>query len=66
MGGRIMLCGGEPLDGPRHVFRNFVSSRRDRINQAKDDWRQGRFALPPDDSAESIPLPDIPKTVSYP
>ncbi|HEY0117123.1 MAG TPA: pirin family protein [Allosphingosinicella sp.] len=65
-GGRIMLCGGEPLDGPRHVFWNFVSSRRDRINQAKDDWRAGRFALPPDDDSEFIPLPDVPKTVSYP
>ncbi len=65
-GGRVMLCGGEPLDGPRHVFWNFVSSRRDRINQAKDDWRNGRFALPPDDDAEFIPLPQVPKTVSYP
>jgi redox-sensitive bicupin YhaK (pirin superfamily) len=65
-GGHIMLCGGEPLDGPRHVFWNFVSSRRDRINQAKDDWRAGRFTLPPDDAAEFIPLPDVPKTVSYP
>jgi len=65
-GGRVMLCGGEPLDGPRHVFWNFVSSRRDRINQAKDDWRNGRFALPPNDDAEFIPLPEVPKTVSYP
>ena len=65
-GGRLMLCGGAPLDGPRHVFWNFVSSRRERINQAKDDWRSGRFALPPDDDREFIPLPDVPKTVSYP
>jgi redox-sensitive bicupin YhaK (pirin superfamily) len=65
-GGRVMLCGGAPLDGPRHVFWNFVSSRRDRINQAKDDWKAGRFALPPDDHDEFIPLPEIPKTVSYP
>ena len=65
-GGRIMLCGGEPLDGPRHVFWNFVSSRRDRINQAKADWKAGKFALPPDDAAEFIPLPEVPKTVSYP
>jgi hypothetical protein len=65
-GGRVMLCGGEPLDGPRHVFWNFVSSRRDRINQAKDDWRAGRFALPPSDDSEFIPLPEVPKTVSYP
>jgi redox-sensitive bicupin YhaK (pirin superfamily) len=65
-GGRVMLCGGEPLDGPRHVFWNFVSSRRDRINQAKEDWREGRFALPPDDDSEFIPLPEVPLTVSYP
>ncbi len=65
-GGHVMLCGGEPLDGPRHVFWNFVSSRRDRINQAKDDWRNGRFALPPNDDGEFIPLPEVPKTVSYP
>jgi redox-sensitive bicupin YhaK (pirin superfamily) len=65
-GGRVMLCGGAPLDGPRHVFWNFVSSRRERIDQAKDDWKAGRFALPPDDHDEFIPLPEIPKTVSYP
>jgi redox-sensitive bicupin YhaK (pirin superfamily) len=65
-GGHVMLCGGEPLDGPRHVFWNFVSSRRDRINQAKEDWKAGRFTLPPDDHDEWIPLPEVPKTVSYP
>ena len=65
-GGRVMLCGGAPLDGPRHVFWNFVSSRRDRIDQAKEDWKAGRFALPPDDDDEFIPLPEVPKTVSYP
>lgn len=65
-GGHVMLCGGAPLDGPRHVFWNFVSSSRDRINQAKDDWRAGRFALPPDDHDEFIPLPEVPTTVSYP
>jgi redox-sensitive bicupin YhaK (pirin superfamily) len=65
-GAHVMLCGGEPLDGPRHVFWNFVSSRRDRINQAKEDWRAGRFALPPDDHGEFIPLPDVPMTVSSP
>jgi len=65
-GGRVMLCGGAPLDGPRHVFWNFVSSRRDRIQQAKEDWRAGRFALPPDDHDEFIPLPEVPLTVSYP
>ena len=65
-GGHVMLCGGAPLDGPRHVFWNFVSSRRDRIDQAKEDWKAGRFPLPPDDHDEFIPLPEIPKTVSYP
>jgi len=65
-GGHVMLCGGAPLDGPRHVFWNFVSSRRDRLDQAKEDWKAGRFALPPDDHDEFIPLPEVPKTVSYP
>lgn len=65
-GGHVMLAGGTPLDGPRHVFWNFVSSSRDRINQAKDDWKAGRFTLPPDDHDEFIPLPEVPKTVSYP
>ena len=65
-GGRVMLCGGAPLDGPRHVFWNFVSSRRDRINQAKEDWRAERFPVVPDDAEERIPLPTVPKTVSYP
>jgi redox-sensitive bicupin YhaK (pirin superfamily) len=65
-GGHIMLCGGAALDGPRHVFWNFVSSSRERINQAKEDWKAGSFALPPDDHDEYIPLPEVPKTVSYP
>jgi redox-sensitive bicupin YhaK (pirin superfamily) len=65
-GGHVMLLGGAPLDGPRHVFWNFVSSSRDRISQAKEDWKAGRFALPPDDHDEFIPLPEVPKTVSYP
>jgi redox-sensitive bicupin YhaK (pirin superfamily) len=66
-GAHVMLCGGAPLDGPRHVWWNFVSSRRDRINQAKDDWRNERFPVVPEDSKERIPLPVVtPKTVSYP
>jgi hypothetical protein len=66
-GAHVMLCGGAPLDGPRHVWWNFVSSSRDRINQAKDDWRNQRFPAVPDDSNERIPLPVVtPKTVSYP
>jgi hypothetical protein len=66
-GAHVMLCGGAPLDGPRHVWWNFVSSRRERIQQAKEDWRAGRFTLPPDDHDEYIPLPEAkPLTVSYP
>jgi redox-sensitive bicupin YhaK (pirin superfamily) len=65
-GGRVMLLGGEAFATKRHVFWNFVSSDRDRINQAKEDWRAGRFPLVPGDSEEFIPLPDKPKTVSYP
>ena len=65
-GAHVMLCGGAPLDGPRHVFWNFVSSRRDRIQQAKEDWRAERFPVIPDDALERIPIPEIPKTVSYP
>ncbi|MEZ5645957.1 MAG: pirin family protein [Burkholderiaceae bacterium] len=52
----LMIFGGEPL-GERHIFWNFVSSRSDRIEQAKADWQAGRFALPPDDKDEWIPLP---------
>ncbi len=65
-GARVMLAGGAPLDGPRHVWWNFVSSSPERIAQAKADWRAGRFALPPDDDDEFIPIPEVPKTVSYP
>jgi redox-sensitive bicupin YhaK (pirin superfamily) len=65
-GAHVMLCGGAPLDGPRHVWWNFVSSRRERIRQARHDWKDGRFDLPPDDHDEFIPLPEVPKTVSYP
>jgi redox-sensitive bicupin YhaK (pirin superfamily) len=63
---RIMLMGGEAFATPRHVFWNFVSSSRDRINQAKDDWKALRFPLIPGDEQEYIPLPEVPKTVSYP
>ena len=52
-----MLMGGEPLDGPRHIFWNFVSSRQDRIDQAAEDWRQRRFPGVPGDDTEFIPLP---------
>jgi redox-sensitive bicupin YhaK (pirin superfamily) len=55
----VMLLGGEPL-GPRHIWWNFVSSRPERIEQAKADWRAGRIPLPVDDAAEFIPLPEEP------
>lgn len=61
---RVMLLGGEAFKTPRHVWWNFVSSSRDRINQAKDDWRAGRFPLVPGDYKESIPIPEIPPTRS--
>jgi redox-sensitive bicupin YhaK (pirin superfamily) len=54
---RFLLFGGEPMDGPRHIWWNFVSSRKDRIEQAKADWRAGRFDPVPGE-AEFIPLPD--------
>ena len=65
-GGRVMLLGGEAFASKRHVWWNFVSSSRDRIQQAKEDWRAGRFPIVSGDSEEFIPLPDVPKTVSYP
>ena len=65
-GGRIMLLGGEAFATKRHVFWNFVSSDRERIQQAKEDWREGRFPAVPGDEEEYIPLPDKPKTVSHP
>lgn len=61
---RVMLLGGEAFKTPRHVWWNFVSSSRDRINQAKDDWRNGRFPIVPEDDKESIPIPEIPLTRS--
>lgn len=57
---RVMLLGGEAFGTPRHVWWNFVSSSRDRINQAKEDWKAGRFPMVPGDSDEFIPLPEIP------
>lgn len=54
---RIMLLGGEPMDGPRHIWWNFVSSSKERIEQAKEDWRQARFDTVPGDKEEFIPLP---------
>ena len=65
-GGRLILMGGRAFSTPRHVFWNFVSSSRDRINQAKEDWKALRFPTIPGDDEEYIPLPEAPKTVSYP
>lgn len=53
----LMMLGGEPL-GERFIWWNFVSSRRERIEQAKEDWKQGRIILPPNDNNEFIPLPE--------
>ncbi len=60
---RLLLLGGETLGGPRHIWWNFVASSKERIEAAKEawregDWRHGRFQLPPDDDQEFIPLPD--------
>lgn len=60
-GARLMLLGGEPLDGHRHMWWNFVASSKERMEEAKAEWRKadhGRFDLPPDDADEFIPLPD--------
>ncbi len=54
---RFMLLGGEPMDGPRHIWWNFVSSSRERLEQAKADWQSGRFAKVPGET-EFIPLPE--------
>ena len=53
----LMLLGGEPL-GERFIWWNFVSSRKDRIEQAKADWKAGRIELPPTDNHEFVPLPE--------
>ncbi len=53
---RVMLLGGAPLDGPRHLWWNFVSSSKERIERAKAEWKEGRFARIPGET-EFIPLP---------
>ncbi|MET0648837.1 MAG: pirin family protein [Pyrinomonadaceae bacterium] len=63
---RLMLLGGAPLEGKRHIWWNFVSSSPERIEQAKEDWRNGRFAPVPGET-EHIPLPETgPAVVRYP
>jgi redox-sensitive bicupin YhaK (pirin superfamily) len=59
-GARLLLLGGAVMDGPRYLFWNFVSSSRERIDQAKADWKAGRFAKVPGDEQEFIPLPEGP------
>jgi redox-sensitive bicupin YhaK (pirin superfamily) len=63
-GAIVMLLGGEPMDGPRHLVWNFVSSREERIEQAKRDWIEHRFDPVPEET-EWIPLPDNLKPVDY-
>jgi redox-sensitive bicupin YhaK (pirin superfamily) len=62
-GARLMVLGGATMDGPRHIWWNFVASSKERIEAAKEawragDWAHGRFHLPPDDNAEFIPAPE--------
>ncbi len=54
---RVMLCGGAPMDGPRTIWWNFVASDTDRLEQAKRDWKEGKFEMVPGDD-EFIPLPE--------
>jgi redox-sensitive bicupin YhaK (pirin superfamily) len=54
----LVIAGGAPMDGPRHIWWNFVSSRKERIEQAKADWSAGRIALPVADADEFVPLPE--------
>lgn len=61
---RVMLLGGEAFSKPRRVWWNFVSSSRDRINQAKEDWKSGKFPTIPGDDREFIPIPEVPLTRS--
>jgi redox-sensitive bicupin YhaK (pirin superfamily) len=63
---RVMLLGGEPMDGPRYLSWNFVSSSEERIEQAREDWRKMAFPSVPGET-EFIPLPDpLGKPVRYP
>ncbi len=55
---RLMLLGGEPMDGPRHIWWNFVSSSKERIDLAKEEWRSGKFDTVPGDAEAFIPLPE--------
>lgn len=63
-GAQVMLCGGEAFATQRHVYWNFVSSRKERISQAVEDWKAQRFSVVPGDSEERIPMPGEPLTQS--
>jgi redox-sensitive bicupin YhaK (pirin superfamily) len=65
-GARAMLAGGDAFRTPRHVWWNFVSSSRERIQEARRAWQAGEFPIVPGDAEEWIPIPEAPKTVSYP
>jgi redox-sensitive bicupin YhaK (pirin superfamily) len=57
-GAHLMLFGGAALGSQRYIWWNFVSSSRERIEQAKEEWRTGRFDIVPGDAEEFIPLPE--------
>ncbi|MBB5691066.1 pirin family protein [Roseomonas alkaliterrae] len=57
-GARLLMLGGAVMDGPRYLYWNFVASSRERLEQAKEDWKAGRFGRVPGDEAEFIPLPE--------
>lgn len=59
-GAKLVVLGGEPMDGPRHIWWNFVSSSKDRIEQAKQDWRRDRFGVAVPGETDFIPLPEGP------
>ena len=58
--------GGGAFATPRHVYWNFVSSSKERLQQAQEDWIERRFPLIPGDEEEFIPFPEVVRTVSYP
>lgn len=55
---RLMILGGAVMDGPRYIYWNFVSSSKERLTQAKEDWKHRRFPIVPSDANEFVPLPD--------
>jgi redox-sensitive bicupin YhaK (pirin superfamily) len=64
LGARLIILGGATMDGPRHIWWNFVASSKERILAAREawragDWAHGRFQLPPGDAGEFIPAPAL-------